>query len=137
MGKQGSDMSTFPREATGLDQVEAGMEGELRDFVRRDFGRPDSASARRAPEPDGDAVAGNISALLQRVSLSSVQEIDRLIHDLTLVRERLHQEGERVQRQIVQYASLSQAAMQSTKIIADSLNRWKKPADAPRFDEGA
>jgi hypothetical protein len=128
-------MSTFTRESTGLEQIES-VEGEIREFVRRDF-----AGARRpAPAPErgeADTVASNIGSLLQRVSLSSVQEIDRLINDLTQLRARLHQEGERVQRQIVEYASLSQAAMQSTKIIADSLNHWRRTPDAPRLDEGA
>ena len=121
-------MSMFTRENTGLEQIES-VEGEIREFVRRDF-----AGARRPAAPergDSEAVASNISSLLQRVSLSSVQEIDRLINDLTLLRARLHQEGERVQRQIVEYASLSQAAMQSTKIIAESLGQWKKVPDAP------
>jgi chemotaxis protein histidine kinase CheA len=128
-------MSTFTRESTGLEQIES-VEGEIREFVRRDF-----AAARRPAAPEqraeSETVASNISSLLQRVSLSSVQEIDRLINDLTLLRARLHQEGERVQRQIVEYASLSQAAMQSTKIIADSLNHWRRTPDAPRLDEGA
>ena len=43
----------------------------------------------------------------------------------------LHTEGARVQREIVEYATLSQAAMQSTKIIAESLTHWKKVPDAP------
>jgi hypothetical protein len=80
-------------------------------------------------------VADNISSLLARVSVSSVQEIDRLISDLQGLRERLAAEAERVQREIVEYASLSQAAMQSTKIISESLNHWKKVPDAPRLGE--
>ena len=36
-----------------------------------------------------------------------------------------------VQREIVEYATLSQAALQSTKIIAESLTGWKKVPDAP------
>jgi hypothetical protein len=43
----------------------------------------------------------------------------------------LHKEGARVQREIVECATLSQAAMQSTKIIAESLTHWKKVPDAP------
>ena len=35
------------------------------------------------------------------------------------------QEGARVQREITEYAHLSQSAMQSTKIIAESLSHWK------------
>ena len=63
--------------------------------------------------------------------MNSVQEIDRLISDLQMLRNRLYEEGERVQREIVEYATLSQAAMQSTKIIAESISSWKKVPDAP------
>ena len=80
-------------------------------------------------------VAGNISSLLQRVSGSSVQEIDRLIADLQTLRDRLELEGERVRREIVEYATLSQAAMQSTRIIGESLTHWKKVPDAPSISE--
>jgi hypothetical protein len=115
------------RDSADVDtSVEAAVEGEIREFVRRDF-----ASARRQPENEGEIVANNISSLLQRVSGSSVQEIDRLIGELQTLRDMLHSEGARVQREIIQYANLSQAAMQSTKIIAESLTNWKKVPDAP------
>jgi chemotaxis protein histidine kinase CheA len=125
-------MSMFTRETNDdLEKVEA-VEGEIREFVRRDV-----AGQRRPPDDDGKMVADNISSLLQRVSVSSVQEIDRLIGDLQVLRNRLHEEGERVQREIVEYATLSQAAMQSTKIIAESLTHWKRVPDAPSLGEGA
>ncbi len=98
----------------------AEVEGEIREFVRRD-----GSSLRRAPETDSEVVANNISALLQRVAGSSVQEIDRLIAELQTLREMLQSEGARVQREITEYAHLSQSAMQSTKIIAESLGHWK------------
>jgi hypothetical protein len=126
-----SNMSIFKREITGLEQVEA-VEGETREFVRRDV-----AGLRQYPENDGKVVVDTISSLLQRVSTSSVQEIDRLISELKTLRERLHKEGERVQREIVEYASLSRAAMQSTKVIAESLSNWKSVPEGPSVDEGA
>jgi hypothetical protein len=67
-------------------------------MVRRDI-----AALRRPPENDGEIVADNIGSLIQRVSASTVQDIDRLISDLKILRERLHDEGERVQREIVKY----------------------------------
>ena len=112
------------------EAMAAEMEGEIREFVRRD-----TAAFRQPPQGDGEMVASNISSLLQRVSGSSVQEIDRLIEDLQMLRERLHLEGERVRRDIVEYATLSQAAMQSTRIIAESLTHWKKVPDAPSISE--
>ena len=99
---------------------ETGVEGEIREFVRRD-----GQALRRAPETDSELVAHNISTLLQRVAGTSVQEVDRLIGELQQLRELLHQEGARVQREITEYAHLSQSAMQSTKIIAESLSHWK------------
>ena len=114
------------REPADHDKPESQVEGEIREFVRRDV-----ATLRRQPENDSEMVASNISSLLQRVAGTSVQEIDKLIGELQTLREMLATEGARVQREIVEYATLSQAAMQSTKIIAESLTHWKKVPDAP------
>jgi hypothetical protein len=125
-------MGIFKRETTGVEQVEAEVEEEIRESVGRDV-----AGLRQRPENDGTVVADNISSLLQRVSASSIQEIDRLISDLKILRERLNDEGRRVQREIVEFASLNQATMQSTKVIAKSLSHWKRAPDAPSIDERA
>jgi hypothetical protein len=102
------------------------VEGEIREFVRRDV-----ATLRRQTENDSEMVANNIGSLLQRVAGTSVKEIDKLILELQTLREMLQNEGARVQREIVEFATLSQAAMQSTRIISDSLTQWKKVPDAP------
>ena len=114
-------MSIIERETTGLGQVEA---------VERKV-----AGLLRSPENDGRIVVDYIGSLIQCVSANSVQEIDRLISYLRTLRERLHDEGERVRREIVEYATLSQAAMQSTRIIGESLTHWKKVPDAPSISE--
>ena len=116
-------MTAIKSTKSDVDQTRengAGVEGEIREFVRRD-----GQALRRAPENDSELVAHNISTLLQRVAGTSVQEVDRLIGELQQLRELLHQEGARVQREITEYAHLSQSAMQSTKIIAESLSHWK------------
>ena len=97
--------------------AETEVEGEIREFVRRDV-----ASER---------VASNITSVLQRVSATSVKEIDKLITELESLRDRLQSEAARVQREIVEYASLTQGALQSTKIIAESLTQWRKGPGAP------
>jgi hypothetical protein len=122
-------MSIFKRETTGPEQAEGG-EGELREFVRRGV-----AGLRRNTDSGGEMVADSISSLLQRVSANSVQEIDGIISHLKILRDRLQDERARVQREIVGYASLSQAAMRSTKIIAESLSHWKRIPDAPSIRE--
>lgn len=117
-----SDMTAIKtKNASDIEApVRDGVEGEIREFVRRD-----AQGLRRAPETDGELVAHNISTLLQRVAGTSVQEVDRLITELQTLREMLQREGARVQREITEYAHLSQSAMQSTKIIAESLAHWK------------
>jgi hypothetical protein len=114
-------MSIFRRETTGIEKFKE-VEGEIREFVRGD---------RPQPANDGEMVANNIGSLLQRVSMNSVQEIDKLIGELEKLKGRLQHEGERLQREIVEYASLTQAAIQSTKIIAESLNHWRNLPGAP------
>jgi hypothetical protein len=122
--------STKSAEAGLVEAIETEVEGEIRDFVRRDV-----STLRRQPESDSEMVATNISSLLQRVAGSSVKEIERLIAELQTLREMLHKEGARVQREIVEYANLNQAAMHSTRIIAESLTHWKKVPDAPSIRE--
>ena len=95
------------------------VEGEIRAFVRRDV------SAFRRPRPESGEPADNINSVIERVSGASVAEIDRVIGELSRVRDMLRSEGERVQREVAGYASLSQAAMTSMKIIADSVQQWK------------
>ena len=112
------------RKSADFDQaIEAAVEGEIREFVRRD-----STNLRRAPETDSELVANNIVSLLQRVAGTSVKDINGLIAELETLRALLEEEGARVQRELAEYAHLSQSAMQSTKIIADSLAQWKTVA---------
>jgi len=107
----------------GLDRIGAEVEGGIRELVSRDVAEPRRQIADRSN--DSETVINNLGLLLQRVSLNSVNEIDELISELKMLREQLQHDGERMAREIVGYASLSQAAMQSTKILTDSLTSRK------------
>src|SRR5581483_5522702 len=100
------------------------VEGEIREFVRRDV------QVRRArPEPvAAESAVDNVNGLIHRVSGASMEEIDRVILELQGVRDMLRSEGERVTREIAGFASLSHAAITSMKVIADSLAQWKNGA---------
>ena len=108
------------------------VEGEIRAFVRRDV----SAFRRQQVESSGDAGVDNVGSVIERVAKASISEIDRVMAELANVRDMLRGEGERVQREISGYASLSQTAMTSMKIIGDSLVQWKSqtPQVAQRKD---
>jgi hypothetical protein len=64
---------------------------------------------------------GNLDALIRRVAVTSMDEIDNVIHELEKMREMLRKEGERVSGEIAGYASLSQLSVSSMKAISDSL----------------
>jgi hypothetical protein len=118
-----------------VSEVEAG----IRDFVRNDVAylrRPApgmvSSSAETALEPSTEATVNNVNSLIQRVAGTSLAEIENLISELESLRDLLHAEGQRVQREISGYAQLSQAAMKSTRMIADNVSQWKRAADGLR-----
>ncbi|MFB9267036.1 hypothetical protein ACFFWD_28410 [Bradyrhizobium erythrophlei] len=114
-----------------VSEVEAG----IRDFVRNDIAylRRPVASPETAPmDPNTDATVNNVNSLIQRVAGTSLAEIEKLISELESLRDLLHAEGQRVQREISGYAQLSQAAMKSTRMIADNVTQWKRAADGLR-----
>jgi hypothetical protein len=115
-----------------VSEVEEG----IREFVRNDIAylrRPVAVSAPEAPlDPGAEATVNNVNSLIHRVAGTSVSEIDKLISELEALREMLHAEGQRVQREISGYAQLSQAAMKSTRMIADNVQQWKRAADGLR-----
>jgi hypothetical protein len=104
------------------DQAVEELDREIREFVRHEV----VANPGRQPENESELVASNINSLLQQVTATSLQEIDSLITELESSRDMLQSEAARVQRAIVQYSTLSQTALQSTKIITESLTQLKK-----------
>jgi hypothetical protein len=107
------------------------VEGEIRGFVRKEF-----ASVRRPPPlgESSDQGAQQVNSLIQRVAGASVLEIEKLISELQGLRDFLRSEGDRVQREIAGYVQLSDAAMKSTKIIADSVTQLKGAVDSARAE---
>src|ERR1700744_94504 len=115
-----------------VSEVEAG----IRDFVRNDVAylrRPMTVNAAEATlDPSAEATVNNVNSLIQRVAGTSLSEIENLISELEALRDLLHAEGQRVQREISGYAQLSQAAMKSTRMIADNVTQWKRAAEGLR-----
>ena len=112
------------------------VEDGIREFVRNDIAylrRPPIPSQETAPvDPHAEATVNSVNSLIQRVAGTSLAEIEKLISELESLRDLLHAEGQRVQREISGYAQLSHAAMKSTRMIADNVNQWKRAADGLR-----
>src|SRR6202165_6381465 len=132
-----SEKIELTEESPNLSAVRE-VEPGIRDFVRNDVAylrRPapnTPNAAETTPEPSTEATVNNVNSLIQRVAGTSLSEIEKLIGELETLRDLLHDEGQRVQREISGYAQLSQAAMKSTRMIADNVTQWKLAADGLR-----
>jgi hypothetical protein len=109
-------VSIFARKASELEKDAAEVEEEIGELVSRDV-----VESQQQPANDGE-----LGSLLQRVSANSVQQIDCIINDLKILRERLQHEGERIANEIIAYASLSQTAIQSTETISARLTKMDR-----------
>jgi methyl-accepting chemotaxis protein len=77
----------------------------------------------------------NLSELLGRVSENSTSQIDDLVGDFGRLREKLRTDGERIQREVEEYRTLSQQVMQLTKVISDSMEKVRASVDRPAREE--
>jgi hypothetical protein len=127
---------TNPIEASANPGVmtTAQVDEALRDFVlqdtahlRRDAEEPTQGNLRREPE-SATEVATDVNSLVRQVADISLNQMDDVIVDLRNLRDFLHSEGERVRREISGFLQLNQAAMGSTKLIADGIAQWKASA---------
>src|SRR5215469_6342524 len=113
--------STKPNDLARSDMPNE-FESNIRELVRRQH------SATRRVDDTGD----HASNFIGRIALESTREIDRLIDDLRRLRGKLEDEGNRVQRDVADYNSLSQSVIQLTQIVSDSMTHVRTFSDAPR-----
>jgi hypothetical protein len=113
-------------QAAGLSQ----SEGQFREPIRTELAPAQKPQA----EADSETGAGSVNALLQRVAGTTFKEIDRLIEELHDMRGALQSEGQRVQRELVKYAQLTQTAKKSTKIIAEGLSQLQDSAERTKYN---
>ena len=129
---ESTETETVDNNLAAVTEVEAG----IRDFVRNDIAylrRPMAVNTAEATlDPSAEATVNNVNSLIQRVAGTSLAEIENLISELESLRDLLHAEGQRVQREISGYAQLSQAAMKSTRVISENVAQWKRTAEGLR-----
>lgn len=65
--------------------------------------------------------ANNLTALLDRVSVVTTQEIEDLVSELRILRDKLETDRQRIQGDVSKYAELSRAVKQLTANISDSV----------------
>jgi len=81
------------------------------------------ASVWRAESEDAQMSAENLGALLREVSKVSMEEIDHLIVELQTLLGKLQTDGDRIERDIMEYATLNEQATQLTKIVFEGVKQ--------------
>jgi hypothetical protein len=99
-----------------VEPILKSMEEEIINSVRSN--RLTDGLAGLKPQPDmvGD-VNQAIGALIDKVSATSIAEVEKLISDLETVRNYLKAEGDRIQQEMARYAHLSDTASASVKLL--------------------
>jgi hypothetical protein len=91
--------------------------------------RKDAGHSRREPETTTQVVA-DINSFVERVAGVSLSELQNVILELQHLHDFLHNEGERIQRELSTYLQLTQTAIGSTRTIANNIVDWKEVADS-------
>jgi hypothetical protein len=99
------------------------------DGATREFARKDAGPLRREPETTTQVVA-DINSFVERVAGVSLSELQNVILELQHLHDFLHNEGERIQRELSTYLQLTQTAIGSTRTIATNIVDWKEVADS-------
>lgn len=106
----------------GTAEIEKSLEVEIGGNIQ-ELARGSSAVFRQGEGSDAETSTDNLAALLRRVAEASTREVDSLIGDLQTLRRKLSADGNRIQREIAEYAELSQQVTQLTNIISESVKK--------------
>ena len=89
------------------------------------------------PDPAPETGSDNVSSLIQNLGAPSIDELEKIIGELQQARTYLKSESERIERETVGYTELSQTAMESVRIIAETVGEWRKAGHPVRSTHGA
>jgi len=104
-------------EISSVPEIHSDVESGIREALRLDRRPLRRVPAASAAEPG--------AALLAKMSDAPIEEIDRAIGELQGMRKALQEHGDRVQRELADYASTS---FNSLRSLSDNLSQWKSPA---------
>ncbi len=94
--------------------------------------KPRELARSNKPAAINEPNVEHLEDIVRQMLFASTSEIDRLIRDLEDLRGKLEKDGNRIETEIVEYASRSQSAAKLTKIVSDSVAQVEKGSGAPR-----
>jgi hypothetical protein len=105
----------------GLVPNHAASELDMRNLLR--------GKKANAPADSTESAERNVelASHISQISFRSVQEIDRLIDGLQGIRQKLDDDGDRIQREVGDYVTFSQSIVDLTKIVSDGMTAIRAP----------
>jgi hypothetical protein len=88
---------------------------------------------RRAQSIDYEISADDLDTLLRQALGTPTREIDNLISEFDALRKKLRTDANRIQREIAEYAELSQHVRQMTAIIHETVKKMSGDPNAGRY----
>jgi len=67
--------------------------------------------------------------MISHISGASVSQLERLIDELRRIRNFLLSEGQRIQREVTEHVRLNHRALESTRAITGTLQKWTQGPD--------
>ena len=107
----------------GLVPNHAAFELDMRNLLRA---RKANGSASVSTESEERNV--ELASQISQISFRSVQEIDHLIGGLQGIRQKLDDDGDRIQREVGEYVTFSQSIVDLTNIVSDGMTAIKEMA---------
>jgi hypothetical protein len=89
-----------------------------------------SNDSEQVQADEAASTADHAAMFLRGISASSSGEIDALVTDLHSLREKLADDGARVEKNIIAFTALNQSVMQLANLISDSIAQVKVPKPA-------
>ena len=114
----------YSKPEISVEPILKSLEEEISNTVRGETLTERLAWLKPQPNVVGD-VNQSIGELIDKVSATSIAEVEKLISDLQAVREYFKAEGDRIQQEMARYAHLSDTASASVKIIAEKLGQLR------------
>ena len=90
--------------------------------------RGEDASTKARSEPSAELNNETIGPLVEKVGAVSIAELEKSITELQAARSYLQSESERIQRELTQYAHLSDTASAFGRTILQSVSQWHNGA---------
>ena len=74
-----------------------------------------------------EITADGVRTVMRGVSATTMREINDIIAELEILRERLREDGIRAERELLEYARMGQSATQLANIASQSMVHVKQP----------